>query len=175
MRRAIYIDSDAIVLWCVLRGGLIQDGSPAITPRPRLPRSDLERLWDVFATWGDQSPSASSAPIFGCAAEGPHPAFPTDYANDRSTLPVSPQFPTGLNSGVLLVSLTALRGPGILRAYWDAVGRVVREGGYAAPRLGNHSHGLREWRGRGEGQSLAVDVPAKQAHYPDTPCCRRVL
>lgn len=102
--------------------------------------SDIERLWRTFDDWGPDA-------VFGCAPDSPHPAFHTDYVSDSRALPVAPQFPRGLNAGVLLVSMDRLRSPGVLREYWSEVERAVKEGGYAAPRLGNHSHGLSAWAG----------------------------
>lgn len=77
-------------------------------------RSDIERLWDTFSTWGPKT-------VFGCAHEGPHEEFLTDYVSDDKKLPVSPHFHHGLNAGLLLMSLERLREPGVLREYWDEV------------------------------------------------------
>ena len=51
-------------------------------------------------------------------------------------------FPGGLNGGLVFFHLDVLFSQDILRQYWDSVSGIVKEGGYASPRLGNMSNGL---------------------------------
>lgn len=102
----------------------------------------------------------------GAVPEAPHPKYPTHYTGEDAALnsmgvmpqpttrfvavgmvpehkrPTGRDYPRGLNAGVLLLHVGRLRQPDRLKAYWDAVVSIVKEGGYASLRLGNWSNGL---------------------------------